>query len=57
MKRLDQDLSRFTIELEADTGGITEILEQSVLMKTYVNHHALVCAVYYVYRVSYRIFS
>ncbi|XP_064405923.1 inhibitor of growth protein 3-like [Halichondria panicea] len=28
MKRLDQDLSRFTIELEADTGGITEILEQ-----------------------------
>ena len=29
MKRLDQDLTRFTIELEADTAGITEILEQS----------------------------
>ena len=29
MKRLDQDLSRFTIELEADTAGITEVLEQS----------------------------
>jgi len=29
MKRLEQDLSRFTIELEADTAGITEILEQS----------------------------
>jgi len=29
MRRLDQDLSRFTIELEADTAGITEILEQS----------------------------
>lgn len=28
MRRLDQDLSRFTIELEADTAGITEILEQ-----------------------------
>ena len=29
MRRLDHDLNRFTIELEADTGGITEILEQS----------------------------
>ena len=29
MRRLDQDLNRFTIELEADTAGITEILEQS----------------------------
>lgn len=28
MRRLDQDLSRFTIELEADTAGITELLEQ-----------------------------
>lgn len=28
MRRMDQDLSRFTIELEADTAGITEILEQ-----------------------------
>ncbi len=27
---MDQDLSRFTIELEADTAGITEILEQSM---------------------------
>ena len=32
MRRLDQDLSRFTIELEADTAGITELLEQ----RTYV---------------------
>ena len=31
MRRLDQDLSRFTIELEADTAGITELLEQSTL--------------------------
>ena len=30
-RRLDQDLSRFTIELEADTAGITELLEQSML--------------------------
>ena len=29
MRRLDHDLNRFTIELEADTAGITEILEQS----------------------------
>ena len=29
MRRLDQDLNRFTIELEADTAGITELLEQS----------------------------
>lgn len=29
LRRVDQDLSRFTIELEADTAGITEILEQS----------------------------
>ena len=29
MRRLEQDLNRFTIELEADTAGITEILEQS----------------------------
>lgn len=28
MKRLDQDLNRFTLELEADTAGITEMLEQ-----------------------------
>ena len=28
MKRLDHDLNHFTLELEADTGGITEILEQ-----------------------------
>ena len=28
MKRLDQDLNHFTLELEADTGGITEMLEQ-----------------------------
>ena len=28
MKRLDHDLNRFTLELEADTAGITEILEQ-----------------------------
>ena len=28
MRRLEQDLSRFMIELEADTAGITEILEQ-----------------------------
>lgn len=31
MRRLDQDLNRFTIELEADTAGITELLEQSML--------------------------
>ena len=31
MRRLDHDLNRFTIELEADTAGITEILEQSKL--------------------------
>ena len=30
MRRLDQDLNRFTIELEADTAGITELLEQSM---------------------------
>lgn len=30
LRRVDQDLSRFTIELEADTAGITEILEQSM---------------------------
>lgn len=29
MRRLEHDLNRFTIELEADTAGITEILEQS----------------------------
>ena len=29
LRRVDQDLSRFTIELEADTAGITETLEQS----------------------------
>ena len=28
MKRLDHDLNLFTLELEADTAGITEILEQ-----------------------------
>lgn len=28
LRRLDQDLNRFTIELEADTAGITELLEQ-----------------------------
>lgn len=28
MKRLDHDINRFTLELEADTAGITEILEQ-----------------------------
>ena len=33
MRRLDHDLNRFTIELEADTAGITELLEQS----TYAN--------------------
>lgn len=35
MRRMDQDLSRFTIELEADTAGITEILEQSELSVSY----------------------
>ena len=30
MRRLHQDLNKFTIELEADTAGITEILEQSM---------------------------
>ena len=28
MKRLDHDLNHFTLELEADTAGITEVLEQ-----------------------------
>ena len=28
MKRLDHDVNLFTLELEADTGGITEVLEQ-----------------------------
>lgn len=28
MKRLDHDLNHFTLELEADTAGITELLEQ-----------------------------
>ena len=32
MRRLEQDLNRFTIELEADTAGITELLEQSMLL-------------------------
>lgn len=35
MRRLDQDLSKFTIELEADTAGITEILEQSEILCLY----------------------
>ncbi|CAI8046243.1 Inhibitor of growth protein 3, partial [Geodia barretti] len=32
MRRLEHDLNRFTIELEADTAGITEILEQRSYM-------------------------
>ena len=36
MRRLDHDLNRFTIELEADTAGITELLEQSMFAEYWI---------------------
>ena len=30
LRKLDQELSRFKMELEADCSGITEILERSI---------------------------
>ena len=45
MRRLEHDLNRFTIELEADTAGITEILEQSeriICLHVYTHVHTCV---------------
>ena len=47
MRRLDHDLNRFTIELEADTGGITEILEQSEQALFNKDKHLYICIYIY----------
>ena len=38
LRKLDQELAKFKMELEADNAGITEMLEQS---KSSKNEHAL----------------
>ncbi len=35
MRKLDQELAKFKMELEADNAGITEILEQSKFVYWY----------------------
>lgn len=47
MRRLEHDLNRFTIELEADTAGITEILEQST--REMIGHSAVQCIFFCMY--------
>lgn len=38
MRRLDQDILKFKMELEADNCGITEIIEKSKPFNVFVDH-------------------
>jgi len=47
LRKLDQEVAKFKMELEADNAGITEILEKSVyhdLLATYMCYCSLVMA-------------
>jgi inhibitor of growth protein 3 len=52
LRRLDQELHKFKMELEADNRGITEVLEKRELFQINVNDYLILFLSYLYFRVT-----